>query len=77
MDLAALMKPRSIAVVGASQRMARANRRAQGRTVGGGPLSEGDLQGAVVTCPRHGAKFDVMQDEPRGETPTPHRADEG
>lgn len=26
----------------------------------GGPLSEGDLEGAVVTCPWHGAKFDVM-----------------
>jgi nitrite reductase/ring-hydroxylating ferredoxin subunit len=25
----------------------------------GGPLSEGDLEGAVVTCPWHGAKFDV------------------
>ena len=25
----------------------------------GGPLSEGDLQGKIVTCPWHGAKFDV------------------
>ncbi len=25
----------------------------------GGKLSEGTLQGTVVTCPRHGAKFDV------------------
>ena len=25
----------------------------------GGPLSEGDLQGNEVTCPWHGARFDV------------------
>jgi 3-phenylpropionate/trans-cinnamate dioxygenase ferredoxin subunit len=25
----------------------------------GGPLVEGDLEGQVVTCPRHGARFDV------------------
>ena len=25
----------------------------------GGPLSEGDVEGAEVTCPWHGAKFDV------------------
>lgn len=25
----------------------------------GGPLSEGELQGNEVTCPWHGAKFDV------------------
>jgi len=25
----------------------------------GGPLSEGQVQGNVVTCPWHGAKFDV------------------
>ncbi len=25
----------------------------------GGPLSEGDLAGAEVTCPWHGARFDV------------------
>jgi 3-phenylpropionate/trans-cinnamate dioxygenase ferredoxin subunit len=24
-----------------------------------GPLVEGELQGQVVTCPRHGARFDV------------------
>jgi 3-phenylpropionate/trans-cinnamate dioxygenase ferredoxin subunit len=24
-----------------------------------GPLVEGDLEGRVVTCPRHGARFDV------------------
>ena len=25
----------------------------------GGPLAEGDLQGAEIRCPRHGARFDV------------------
>ena len=25
----------------------------------GGPLAEGDLQGCIIQCPRHGAKFDV------------------
>lgn len=25
----------------------------------GGPLAEGPLEGGVVECPRHGAKFDV------------------
>jgi nitrite reductase/ring-hydroxylating ferredoxin subunit len=25
----------------------------------GGPLSEGELEGTTVTCPWHGAKFDV------------------
>lgn len=25
----------------------------------GGPLSEGELEGAEVTCPLHGAKFDI------------------
>ena len=25
----------------------------------GGPLSEGELQGTTVTCPWHGAQFDV------------------
>ena len=25
----------------------------------GGPLSEGELDGTVVTCPWHGARFDV------------------
>lgn len=29
----------------------------------GGNLVEGDLQGRVVTCPRHGAKFDVLTGE--------------
>jgi nitrite reductase/ring-hydroxylating ferredoxin subunit len=26
----------------------------------GGPLGEGRLEGSVVTCPWHGARFDVM-----------------
>ncbi len=25
----------------------------------GGSLADGDLEGATITCPRHGAKFDV------------------
>src|SRR3954447_21900669 len=25
----------------------------------GGPLAEGDLDGAEIQCPRHGARFDV------------------
>jgi 3-phenylpropionate/trans-cinnamate dioxygenase ferredoxin subunit len=25
----------------------------------GGPLAEGPLEGCIVECPRHGAKFDV------------------
>ena len=25
----------------------------------GGPLAEGDLDGKVIQCPRHGARFDV------------------
>ena len=25
----------------------------------GGPLAEGDLEGCVIRCPRHGARFDV------------------
>lgn len=32
----------------------------------GGPLSEGSLQGSIVTCPWHGAKFDVTNGEPKG-----------
>jgi 3-phenylpropionate/trans-cinnamate dioxygenase ferredoxin subunit len=28
-------------------------------TYRGGPLSEGDVEGAEVTCPWHGAKFDL------------------
>jgi nitrite reductase/ring-hydroxylating ferredoxin subunit len=30
----------------------------------GGPLSEGTLEGTVVTCPWHGAQFDVTTGEP-------------
>ncbi|MDE3089435.1 MAG: non-heme iron oxygenase ferredoxin subunit, partial [Chloroflexota bacterium] len=26
----------------------------------GGPLSEGNLDGAVITCPIHGSRFDVQ-----------------
>jgi len=29
-------------------------------THAGGPLSEGEVQGTIVTCPWHGATFDVM-----------------
>ena len=25
----------------------------------GGPLAEGTLEGAIIECPRHGARFDV------------------
>ena len=25
----------------------------------GGPLSDGELEGCTIACPRHGAKFDV------------------
>ena len=28
-----------------------------------GPLVEGDLEGRVITCPRHGARFDVCTGE--------------
>lgn len=31
----------------------------------GGPLDEGDLNGAVVTCPWHGSQFDVRDGLPR------------
>lgn len=29
----------------------------------GGPLAEGTLEGCVIECPRHGAKFDVRTGE--------------
>ena len=29
----------------------------------GGPLSEGDVEGSTVTCPWHGAKFNVTNGE--------------
>ena len=32
-------------------------------THAGGPLSEGDLEGDVVTCPWHGAQFDIKTGE--------------
>lgn len=32
-------------------------------THAGGPLSDGDLDGDVVTCPWHGAQFDVKTGE--------------
>jgi nitrite reductase/ring-hydroxylating ferredoxin subunit len=32
----------------------------------GGPLSEGELEGTVVTCPLHGARFDVTTGEVLG-----------
>jgi 3-phenylpropionate/trans-cinnamate dioxygenase ferredoxin subunit len=30
----------------------------------GGPLDQGELQGNLVECPRHGAKFDVTTGRP-------------
>lgn len=35
-------------------------------THSGGPLSEGDVEGDVVTCPWHGAQFDVKTGEVTG-----------
>ena len=32
----------------------------------GGSLSEGDVDGTVVTCPLHGAEFDVTNGQVRG-----------
>jgi len=32
----------------------------------GGPLSEGEVEGHVVTCPWHGAKFDITSGEVLG-----------
>jgi 3-phenylpropionate/trans-cinnamate dioxygenase ferredoxin subunit len=43
----------------------------------GGNLVEGDFDGRVVTCPRHGAKFDVCTGEALclpAVTPTPAHA---
>ena len=28
-----------------------------------GPLGEGDLEGCIIMCPRHGAKFDIRTGE--------------
>ena len=30
------------------------------------PLSEGDLEGSILVCPFHGARFDVTSGAPRG-----------
>jgi 3-phenylpropionate/trans-cinnamate dioxygenase ferredoxin subunit len=30
----------------------------------GGPLDQGELEGELVECPRHGAKFDVTDGRP-------------
>jgi 3-phenylpropionate/trans-cinnamate dioxygenase ferredoxin subunit len=30
----------------------------------GGPLDQGELEGACVVCPRHGATFDVRNGDP-------------
>src|SRR5207247_10592887 len=35
----------------------------------GGPLSEGTVEGAEVTCPWHGAKFDVKSGSVMGTPP--------
>jgi 3-phenylpropionate/trans-cinnamate dioxygenase ferredoxin component len=45
----------------------------------GGPLAEGDLQGAEIRCPRHGARFDVRTGKalclPAVEPVTTHRVE--
>lgn len=33
----------------------------------GGSLAKGSLEGAIVTCPRHGAKFDLKTGESVGD----------
>lgn len=33
----------------------------------GGPLAQGKLEGGIVTCPRHGARFDVRTGQAVGE----------
>ena len=37
----------------------------------GGPLSEGSVDGTVVTCPWHGARFDVTSGEVLVHPPAP------
>ena len=37
----------------------------------GATLSEGELEGPVVTCPRHGSQFDVTTGHAPGARPTP------
>ena len=32
----------------------------------GGPLAQGKLEGGIVTCPRHGARYDVRTGEAVG-----------
>jgi 3-phenylpropionate/trans-cinnamate dioxygenase ferredoxin subunit len=45
----------------------------------GGPLAEGELSGAEIECPRHGARFDVRTGKavsfPAFEPVTTHRVD--
>ena len=45
----------------------------------GGPLAEGELEGAAVRCPRHGARFDVRTGKALGfpafEPVTTHAVD--
>jgi 3-phenylpropionate/trans-cinnamate dioxygenase ferredoxin subunit len=45
----------------------------------GGPLAEGELQGAEIQCPRHGARFDVRTGKalcfPAFEPVTAHRVE--
>jgi 3-phenylpropionate/trans-cinnamate dioxygenase ferredoxin subunit len=45
----------------------------------GGPLAEGDLDGAEIRCPRHGARFDVRTGKalclPAFEPVTAHRVE--
>jgi len=36
-------------------------------THAGGPLSEGDVKGTVLTCPWHGATFNIINGEVLGE----------
>jgi len=45
----------------------------------GGPLAEGDFEGAEIQCPRHGARFDVRTGQalclPAFEPVTTHRVE--
>jgi 3-phenylpropionate/trans-cinnamate dioxygenase ferredoxin subunit len=45
----------------------------------GGPLAEGELRGAEIQCPRHGARFDVRTGKalclPAFEPVTTHRVE--
>ena len=45
----------------------------------GGPLAEGELEGSVIQCPRHGARFDVKTGKalcfPAFEPVTVHRVE--